>query len=298
MPAPDVTRPREIWKFIRLVVSSFAHHHGFHYAAAIAFRATLAIFPMIVASLAFLSASGAGQGFASEVLQQLADTGAVPSESVDAVQGQLDSLEEPGPFQLLGGILAFALGVWSAAAAIRTCAAALNEIFGINEQRSAIERFVISLALAFSTAVFSVVPLFFVVFGDGWSDQFEGPEGSIDPLEIIADGLRWALTAVSVFAWFSLIYALAPADRHRLRFVTPGVVVAFLGWSAFAFLFSAYVDGVSDNRGTYGGFAGLIVLQLYCYWTAIILLIGAEIDREIGNRGNWFARRWRKFREK
>ena len=89
-----------------------------------------------------------------------------------------------------------------------------------------------------------------------------------------------------VFAWLSITYAWGPADRRDFRFVTPGIIIAFLVWLAFALTFSWYVDDVSKQGQLYGSFTGLIAFQLYMYWSALIIFIGAQVDNALGQRGH------------
>jgi membrane protein len=96
---------------------------------------------------------------------------------------------------------------------------------------------------------------------------------------------KWPLVMVLVFAWLATTYAWAPADRQRFRLLTPGILAAFVGWVAFALAFSWYVDVVGNQGRLYGTFAGLIAFQLYVYWSALIVLLGAEIDCVLERRG-------------
>ncbi|MCW2972347.1 MAG: ribonuclease, partial [Thermoleophilia bacterium] len=97
--------------------------------------------------------------------------------------------------------------------------------------------------------------------------------------------LRWPLVIGMVFTWLSVTYALSPGDRQGYKIVTPGIVSAFVLWLAFAVTFSWYVDQVSNQSKLYGTFTGLIALQLYVYWSCLIVLFGAELDNALSRRG-------------
>jgi membrane protein len=54
-------------------------------------------------------------------------------------------------------------------------------------------------------------------------------------------------------------------------------------WLLFSLLFSLYAStfGGSSYNETYGSLAGVIVLMLYVYYSALIMLVGAEMNQVI-----------------
>lgn len=266
------------------VLHGLIHDHGFHYAAGTAFRVTLAVFPLMLGLISVLTLLGSGDR-ADAVLEAAGRTDAIPGRTVDAMRSQLDDIDEPGPNHVVGAIVAFALALWSSAAAFRTIMSALNRALGLEERRGLVHRFFVSLGLAAVTAALAAAATLLVAEGPVVEEFVEGLPGGDGPFELLWDVLRFPIIAALVFAWLALSYAWGPADRRRFRIVTPGIVIAFLLWLAFALLFSWYVDGFGKQGKLYGAFAGLIVFQLYIYWSALIVLIGAQVDNALQLRG-------------
>jgi len=54
-------------------------------------------------------------------------------------------------------------------------------------------------------------------------------------------------------------------------------------WLIFSLLFSLYASTIGGNSysETYGSLAGVIVLMLYVYYSALIMLVGAEMNQVI-----------------
>jgi membrane protein len=54
-------------------------------------------------------------------------------------------------------------------------------------------------------------------------------------------------------------------------------------WLIFSLLFSLYASTFGGNsyNETYGSLAGVIVLMLYVYYSALIMLVGAEMNQVI-----------------
>lgn len=283
-PPADTSRPGA-GELVRTVAGGLVHDHSFHYAAGTAFRTMLAIFPLLLGLISLATLLGSGERIGA-VLGTLGDTDAVPGRTIEALQSQLDDLDEPGPNHVVGVIVAFALTMWSAAGAFRTIMSGLNSALDIKDQRGIVRRFFVSLALAALTATLAAIATMLVAEGPLVEDFVDSLPGSSGPLHALWEALRWPIIALCVFAWLAITYAWGPGDRRRqLKLVTPGIVIAFLMWLAFALLFSAYVDANGGQKGTYGAFAGLVAFQLYVYWSALIVLLGAQVDCALGARG-------------
>ena len=266
------------------VLSDLVHDHAFHYAAGTAFRSMLVVFPLLLGIISIATLAGSAERI-DDVLATIGRTDAVPGRTVEALRSQLDDLDEPGPNHVVGAVVALALALWSAAAAFRTIMSGLNRALDLEEQRHLVHRFFVSLGLALLTATLAIAATVLLAEGPAVEKFIEGLPGGSGPLEEAWGFLRFPAAALLVFSWLAITYAWGPADRRAFRLVTPGIVLAFLLWLAFALLFSAYVDASSNQKGVYGAFAGLVAFQLYMYWSALIVLFGAEVDNALGSRG-------------
>lgn len=267
------------------VLQGLVHDHSFHYAAGTAFRVTLAVFPMLLGIISLMTLVGSGDRV-SEALAAIGRTDAVPGRTIEALQSQLDNLDEPGPNHVVGAIVAFSLALWSSAAAFRTIMSGLNRALGLDEHRGLVPRFFVSLGLAAVTAAMAAGATILVAEGPLVENAVESLPGGSGPFHVVWDALRWPLIALLVFGWLAISYSWGPADHQRFRLVTPGIVIAFLSWLAFALLFSWYVDAIGSQDRVYGAFAGLVAFQLYVYWSALIVLVGAQVDCSLHRRGN------------
>ncbi len=271
-------------ELVRSVAHGLVHDHSFHYAAGTAFRTMLAVFPLLLGLISLATLLGSGHRI-DDVLATLGRTDAIPGRTIEGLRAQLDNLDEPGPNHVIGLLVAAALAIWSAAAAFRTLMSGLNRALELDDDRGLVRRFLVSLGLAALTATLAAAATLLVAEGPVVEDFVNSLPGSAGPLHAFWEALRWPLIALCVFTWLAITYAWGPGDRRRFRLVTPGIVFAFLSWLAFALLFSAYVDSSGSHGRTYGAFAGLVAFQLYMYWSALIVLLGAQVDCTLGARG-------------
>jgi membrane protein len=84
------------------------------------------------------------------------------------------------------------------------------------------------------------------------------------------------------------MYYYAPDPRRRAPIVNAGVILATVAWLLFSAAFSLVLNHFVQFLITplYGWFTGLIVLLMYLYWSSVILLVCAEVNRVIASHGH------------
>ncbi len=69
-------------------------------------------------------------------------------------------------------------------------------------------------------------------------------------------------------------------DEAKWKWVSPGAIVASIGWLVGSLLFSWYVANFEDYNKTYGALGALIGLLTWMWLSATIVLVGAELNSE------------------
>ncbi|MGB3052374.1 MAG: YihY/virulence factor BrkB family protein [Polyangiales bacterium] len=82
---------------------------------------------------------------------------------------------------------------------------------------------------------------------------------------------------VSISMMVSVLYKLVPYERPGWREIFPGALVAALLFEVGKALFVLYLDNVSSLEAVYGSLTSVIVLLLWLYFSARVLLFGGEI---------------------
>jgi membrane protein len=88
----------------------------------------------------------------------------------------------------------------------------------------------------------------------------------------------WALSFVIMFLVFALIYRLAPYVPVGWRDVLPGALLAAVAFELGKAAFVLYLDRFAHFESVYGPLTSIIVLLLWLYVSALILIIGAEYN--------------------
>jgi membrane protein len=77
------------------------------------------------------------------------------------------------------------------------------------------------------------------------------------------------------------IYRYAPDRRPaKWRWLTPGAILATLGWLAMTLAFGLYAANFAHYNATYGALGAVVALLMWLYLSAYIFLIGAELNSE------------------
>jgi membrane protein len=80
----------------------------------------------------------------------------------------------------------------------------------------------------------------------------------------------------------SLIYRFGPSrDAPRWRWISWGSVAAALLWLAGSGLFSFYAANFGNFNATYGSLGAVIGFMTWMWISAIVILLGAELNAEI-----------------
>src|SRR5690606_8657708 len=78
------------------------------------------------------------------------------------------------------------------------------------------------------------------------------------------------------------LYRYGPSrDDAEWKWLTPGAIVACVIWIAASIGFSIYVRNFGSYNESFGSMAGVIILLMWLWISAFIVLLGAELNAEI-----------------
>ncbi len=190
-----------------------------------------------------------------------------------------------------GGIVAAATGVVllivAALGVVVQLKDALNTIWEIENTGaqgwwSAIRAYVVSfagiLALGFLLAVSLVVNAALSVASD-WLGSGSG---------IVWQAVNFTVSLAVLGALFAMLFRYFPDTAVAWRDAALGGVATALLFNVGKFAISWYI-GRQGLQSTYGAAASVVVLLIWVYYSAQILLFGAELTRAAGKRNETLA---------
>jgi membrane protein len=235
----------------------------------------LAIFPAIIAVVTVYGMVADPDQVESQV-GELAKS--LPSGADQLLTAQLKSVTSAGRQSLSIGLAVSLLAVlWSASGGVQGLVKGLNLVYDEQESRGFLKLRGLSLLLTLGAILTAVVAVALVaVFPAVVDDLGLGRTG-----ELAASVARWVVLALLVLVALAVLYRFAP-DRAspRWRWVSWGAVVALVLWLLGSIGFSWYVDNFGKYNQTYGALAAVIILLLWLFLSAFVVLLGAELDAE------------------
>lgn len=181
------------------------------------------------------------------------------------------------------GLLSIGIGaaLWAASSGMVAVMTALNIAYGTEDRRPWWKRRLVAIALTLGFSLFIPTALLLLVFGERIGRVLADWVGLGSVFTFTWALLRWPAVILCVLTALGLVYALAPAQRRRWHWVTPGSIFAVAGWLLLSLGLRVYVAYFAAYNATYGSIGGVILLLSWLYLTGVVLLVGAEIDAEI-----------------
>ena len=90
--------------------------------------------------------------------------------------------------------------------------------------------------------------------------------------------LRFVLAGAIMSLLLGALYLLPQDEWRPIRRILPGTIIALAGWLIVSVLFSFYVNNFAKYSVIYGALGAVIALLVWLYMTAVILIMGAEIN--------------------
>lgn len=90
--------------------------------------------------------------------------------------------------------------------------------------------------------------------------------------------VKWGTGSIYLFFFFLLLYKAVPSSKIRFVHALPGAIFSTVGWQTVTIGFSYYVSYFASYTKLYGYMANMIVLMIWFYFTAAVLLIGGLIN--------------------
>ena len=262
------------WKgVVQRVWQSIGDDHISLVAAGTAFFGLLAIFPAMTAlvSLYGLVADPATIRDHVEAMR-----GLVPVGGLEIIESQLARIvEQGGTANGITFLIGLATALWSANAGMKSLFEAMNVAYDETETRSFVWRTAVSLALTLGAML--VLVLFMVAIAVVPAViKFLGLEGAA---EWLASLLRWPMILVLAGGALTVLYWFGPSrEKAQWRWISPGSVLASIGWIAVSILLSWYLANFADYNETYGSLGAVIGLMMWFWLSAFVILVGAELN--------------------
>jgi membrane protein len=265
--------------FFKLTFKEVGEDHVAAFAGNLTYKVIFAIFPFFTFLLSLLGLFNA-TSLVTDMLDAL--QGVLSGPALELIRDQLIPLTESQAESAFtfGAIFSILLALWGVSGAFRSIMEAMNVMYEVEEDRPAWKLYGTSILMSLAVVVLMVTAFGLVVFGEPIARTVAEAVGLGSIFTTVWGIVQWPILACVVLFTFALIYFFAPAAKQRFSWISPGAVLAFVFWLLFSLAFSFYASN-SGASSTYGSLAGVIIFMLYVYYSAFIMLIGAEMNQVI-----------------
>ena len=245
-------------------------------AAGVAFFGLLATFPAITALMAV-----AGLVYEpAELVTTLAGFSALaPPDVSDILLDQADAVaggQESG--LTLGVVFGLSLALWSASVGTRSLVQGLNVAYNVREDRNFFKLRALTLLMTVCAILGLILTASMIVAVPVVLSFL-----AVSPILRYAIQVLSYLPLAGMFIGGVLVcYQIGPTGGpRRWRDHLPGAIASLVLWLAVSIGFSVYVQNFASYNETFGSIAGVIVLLMWMWLSAYIVLAGAEFNGAI-----------------
>jgi membrane protein len=242
--------------------------------AGVAFYALLSLFPAIIAGVSIYGLV-ADPATVRDQINRLTEM--LSPETAAIIGTQLKQVTSGAGGALgVATVIGILTALWSASSGMKALITGVNLAYDETESRKFVKLRGLSIVLTLGAMVLMGVALALIVgfpaLADSWPTALRWTVG----------GLRWVLLAALLIGALAVLYRYAPdRDEPKWTWVSWGSGIATLLWILASIGFSIYANSFGNYNKTYGALAGVIILMFWLYLTAVIVLVGAELNTEM-----------------
>lgn len=174
--------------------------------------------------------------------------------------------------------------LWVASNGMLAVSRTLNTACGLKENRPWWRRRIMAILLTVTVSILIVCALVLVFYGGAIGEVIADSLGIGAAFAFTWRIVQWLLVLVFVVIGFELVYNYAPnlGDSPNRPWGTPGAVTGVILWLLASFGLRIYLSYFHAYTTAYGSLGAVILLLVWFYLTAFALLMGGEVNSEIG----------------
>jgi membrane protein len=261
---------------LKRTVKAFQEDKLTAWAAALTYYGVLAIFPALLVVVSVLGLIG--QSVTGSLIGNLEDVAPGPAQEIftDAIRNLEGARGASGVAFVIGLAAAF----WASSGYVNGFMSASNSIYEV-EEGPLTKTLPVRLGLTLVLMVLAAVIAFAVTLTGGLAEEAGNLMGVGETAVDVWGVAKWPVLLLLVSFLLAVLYWGAPNVKLPFRLVSPGGLLAVLGWVIGSAAFAFYVSNFSSYNKTYGALAGPIVFLLWLWISNICILLGAELNAEL-----------------
>jgi membrane protein len=276
--APTDLGARGWWAALRRTAREFKEDNLTDWAAALTYYGVLAIFPAMIVLVSILGL--VGQSATQPLIDNLGSVAPGPAKEI--VTNAIKNLQGDNGAAGVLFVVGLLGALWSASGYVGAFMRASNAIYDMEEGRPVWKTLPVRVLLTLVLLVLLAITTVAVVLTGGLAQRVGDLVGLGSTAVTVWDIAKWPVLVLVVSLMFALLYWAAPnVKQPGFRWVSPGGILAVIGWLIASGAFAFYVANFGSYNKTYGALGGVIVFLVWLWISNIMVLLGAEFNAEL-----------------
>lgn len=256
--------------FVLTIIKRFFNERFHDQSAQLAYFFMLSIFPFLIFVISLLSYFPIYSSDILAIMKQFS-----PKGSYSIIESNLRLILDQQQTKLAS--LSLIASFWISSMAVQSLVRAMNDAYGIVRK----EGFFLALGKDFILTIILIITLttsLLVPIGEEIGRKLVAEHIQMSTLFHISWFIiKWGIGSLYLFFVFFLLYKYVPSSKLYTSAVLPGTLFTTICWQLVSVGFSYYVSFASYSQ-IYGRLGGFIVLLVWFYLTAAVVLIGALVN--------------------
>jgi membrane protein len=276
--SPTELGARSWFGVLKRTGKEFSEDNLTDWAAALTYYGVLSIFPALIVLVSILGLIG--ESATQPLIDNLGSVAPGPAQEIftSAIENLQGSSGAAGVFFIIG----IATAIWAASGYVAAFMRASNAIYDMPEGRPIWKTLPVRVGLTVLLMVLTALSAVAVTVTGGLAEEIGNLLGLGDTAVTVWGIAKWPVLLLLVSLMFAVLYWAAPnVKQPGFRWISPGSVLAVLGWVVASAAFAFYVANFGSYNKTYGALAGPIVFLVWLWISNIMILLGAEFNAEL-----------------
>ena len=261
------------------LVHRMTAHHTLLLAAGVAFLSALSLVPTLVVVVALYGIVASPSDVEANIGGLLE---ALPDSARDLVVTELELLTATSDSRLtLGLAIGLSAAAWAISTAVNSLVIAIRVAHEIPSPHNWVQGRVFALGLSVLAVLSVVTTIWLTVALPRVLDSTDVG----DPVDTVLDVARWPIAIVTSAVAVAVLYRVVTGRWRGRLGISPGTACATVIWVLSTAGLGVVIDAVDRLQSTFSTLGAVAGLLIWFYFSAVAVLIGAELDGATHDQG-------------
>jgi membrane protein len=273
---------QEAFDFLKQVFQEWNEDRVPRLAAALAYYTIFSLAPLLIVAIAAVGIVYSGQAAESAIIGAVSDS--ISPSAADVVQGLINNAYE-AEGSVISTLISIGLVIFTSTILFDQLQSALNTIWDVEpEEGGGIVQILLRKAISFGMVlIIGLLLLISLIASTAISAAAVYATELVPGVEFLIRIANFAIAFGVTMLLFAAIYRLLPNAKIAWRDVWVGSAITALLFSIGRFVLALYL-GTTSTTSVYGAAGSFVLILLWVFYSAQLILLGAEITQVYARR--------------